>query len=196
MPTRYFIENNQKTSYLAFDASELHVQVIKKRLNDFNALFQNAEIRCSIRVASNGEHYPYYIRLRKLPFSNQIDSIFHDFKKIQNQPKLNDVVKKFVKKVTELKEENRKLRCEVKLRKLSAKINSQNQTVSPKHILREEMISALLSKRPTNKNEFCERIPEDIRRGSLDSEANEYLNDILLILDEDWGVPSEDHHIH
>ena len=30
MPTRYFIENNQKTSYLAFDAPELHMQVIKK----------------------------------------------------------------------------------------------------------------------------------------------------------------------
>ena len=178
MQTRYFVENNKRLSYLAFDAPKRALNFIEARLNDHNAIVANGKVKPSIRDASDGKRYKYYTRLQNRPLDNIVDSIFQEIKQSVKNSELDHLSKKLRKSVEEI----HLLRAEVRLRRLSARIKLEYPEVLPhEHILREEMISALLSTKPVSKNEFRRLIPYTLRAECSGNESRIYLEKILSI---------------
>ena len=66
---------------------------------------------------------------------------------------------------------------------LSMSIRNVNPTTPmERHVLRPEMIDALISSKPINKAEFSKVIPWELRHGCNSIEARDYLDGILAVI--------------
>ena len=69
------------------------------------------------------------------------------------------------------------------LMSLSMSIRNINPTTPmEKHVLRPEMIDALISSKPINQAEFRKMIPSELREGCNSIEARDYLDGILAVI--------------
>ena len=190
----YYIESGNRVSYLAFDAPKHEVARIQAILNRSDMLPTNGEIRESVRPAANGKCYKYYTRVKNLAHIGFIDSIFGKKDCLAEKPikidSSNQQVSKLEARIAELEktrnimgESLRRLEMKSALMSLSMSIRNINPTTPmEKHVLRPEMIDALISSKPINQAEFRKMIPSELREGCNFSEARDYLDAILAII--------------
>ena len=190
----YFIESGSRVSYLAFDAPKHEVARIQAILNRSDMLPINGEIRESVRPAANGKCYKYYTRVKNLAHIGFIDAIFGKKDCLVEKPikidNSNQQISKLEARIAELEktrnimgENLRRLEMKSALMSLSMSIRNINPTTPmEKHVLRPEMIDALISSKPINQAEFRKMIPSELREGCNFSEARDYLDAILAII--------------
>jgi len=190
----YFIESGSRVSYLAFDAPKHEVARIQAILNRSDMLPINGEIRESVRPAANGKCYKYYTRVKNLAHIGFIDSIFGKKDGLAEKPSKidssNQQICKLEARIAELEktrnimgESLRRLEMKSALMSLSMSIRNINPTTPmEKHVLRPEMIDALISSKPINKAEFSKVIPWELRHGCNSIEARDYLDGILAVI--------------
>ena len=190
----YFIESGSRVSYLAFDAPKHEVARIQAILNRSDMLPINGEIRESVRPAANGKCYKYYTRVKNLAHIGFIDSIFGKKDGLTEKPikidNSNQQISKLEARIAELektrnimRENLRRLEMKSALISLSMSIRNVNPTTPmERHVLRPEMIDALISSKPINKADFTNMLPWELRHGSDSNEARDYLDAILAII--------------
>ena len=190
----YFIESGNRVSYLAFDAPKHEVARIQAILNRSDMLPINGEIRESVRPAANGKCYKYYTRVKNLAQFGFIDSIFGKKSCLVEKPikidSSNQQICKLEARIAELEktrnimgESLRRLEMKSALMSLSMSIRNVNPTTPmERHVLRPEMIDALISSKPINKAEFSKVIPWELRHGCNSIEARDYLDAILNVI--------------
>ena len=190
----YFIESGSRVSYLAFDAPKHEIARIQAILNRSDMLPINGEIRESVRPAANGKCSKYYTRVKNLAHIGFIDSIFGKKDCLVEKPikidSSNQQISKLEARIAELEktrnimgESLRRLEMKSALMSLSMSIRNINPTTPmEKHVLRPEMIDALISSKPINQAEFRKMIPSELREGCNFSEARDYLDAILAII--------------
>ena len=190
----YFIESGNRASYLAFDAPKHEVARIQAILNRSDMLPINGEIRESVRPAANGKCYKYYTRVKNLAHIGFIDSIFGKKDCLVEKPikidNSNQQISKLEARIAELEktrnimgESLRRLEMKSALMSLSVSIRNINPTTPMEgHVLRPEMIDALISSKPINKTDFAKLIPWELRHGCNSIEARDYLDAILDVI--------------
>ncbi len=190
----YFIESGNRVSYLAFDAPKHEVARIQAILNRSDMLPINGKIRESVRPAANGKCYKYYTRVKNLAHIEFIDSIFGKKDCLVEKPikidSSNQQIIKLEARIVELEktrnimgENLRRLEMKSALISLSMSIRNVNPTTPmERHVLRPEMIDALISSKPINKAEFSKVIPWELRHGCNSIEARNYLDGILDVI--------------
>ena len=190
----YYIESGNRVSYLAFDAPKHEVARIQAILNRSDMLPTNGEIRESVRPAANGKCYKYYTRVKNLAHIGFIDSIFGKKDCLVEKPikidNSNQQISKLEARIAELEktrnimgESLRRLEMKSAVISLSMSIRSANPTTPmERHVLRPEMIDALISSKPINKVDFTNMLPWELRHGSDSNEGREYLDAILAII--------------
>ena len=187
----YFVETGNRGSYLAFDAPSKDVVLISTLLDRLGMLPLNAEIRESIRPAKNGKLYKYYTRLKNLSQVATISSFFERLaqpanstyeagREGQDRQKLKCRIAELERIRLTKDEELRELELRGDLLSLSVRILRANPfTPAANHILRPEMLEALISAKPQEKAEFGERINPRLRDATSNEEASEFLGEIL-----------------
>ena len=190
----YFIESGSRVSYLAFDAPKHEIARIQAILNRSDMLPINGEIRESVRPAANGKCYKYYTRVKNLAHIGFIDSIFGKKDGLTEKPikidNSNQQISKLEARIAELEktrnimgESLRRLEMKSALISLSMSIRSVNPTTPmERHVLRPEMIDALISSKPINKSDFAKLISWELRHGCNSVEARDYLDAILDVI--------------
>jgi len=190
----YFLESGSRVSYLAFDAPKHEVARIQALLSRSDMLPINGEVRESVRPAANGKCYKYYTRVKNLAHIGFIDSIFGKKDRfpritsnidcsIQKVSKLEARITELEKTRIKMSENLRRLEMKSELMSLCLHIRNANpSTPMSEHVLRPEMIDALINSRPTNKAEFSEMIPWELRNGCNSKEARDYLDVVLAII--------------
>jgi len=190
----YFIESGSRVSYLAFDAPKHEIAKIQAILNRSDMLPINGEIRKSVRPAANGKCYKYYTRVKNLAHIGFIESIFGKKDCLVEKPikidNSNQQISKLEARIAELEktrdimgESLRRLEMKSALMSLSVSIRNINPTNPMEgHVLRPEMIDALISSKPINKTDFAKLISWELRHGCNSVEARDYLDAILDVI--------------